>query len=135
MSGRTVEGVMSLLESVASGEGFNPGRGPELLALSVLTLGPDGEINGEPGTGRVPSLFANHGFQVRARVRFGSGLLLRPCLFAAAAAAAAVVVLLYCCSRCLCPFVGVRCWVVTGNSKRYLCCVFLCVLCLRLLCW
>lgn len=55
---------MTLLETVASGQGFIPGRGPELLALSVLTLGPDGEMNGEPGTGRVPSLFANHGFQV-----------------------------------------------------------------------
>eukprot|EP00752_Nemacystus_decipiens_P012363 g10959.t1 len=59
--GRTLEGVMSSLDTVAATEG--PG-GPELLALSVLSLGPDGEVSGEPGTGRVPSLFANHGFQV-----------------------------------------------------------------------
>lgn len=60
--GRTLEGVMTSLETVASTEGEG---GPELLALSVLSLGPDGEVNGEPGTGRVPSLFANHGFQVK----------------------------------------------------------------------
>lgn len=63
MLGRTLGGVMSSLETVASMSSEGSG-GPELLALSVLSLGPDGEVNGEPGTGRVPSLFANHGFQV-----------------------------------------------------------------------
>lgn len=61
-------GIMDTLEAVHAQETEAYAvRGPELLVLSVLKCGPDGETNGEPGTGRVPSLFANHGFQVSSR--------------------------------------------------------------------
>ncbi|CAM9193199.1 unnamed protein product, partial [Ectocarpus sp. 12 AP-2014] len=60
-----VDSIMDTLEAVHAQETEAYAvRGPELLVLSVLKCGPDGETNGEPGTGRVPSLFANHGFQV-----------------------------------------------------------------------
>lgn len=45
--------------------------GAELLANGIAGVGVEGEAagGGEPGTGRTPSLLANHGFQVRACVR------------------------------------------------------------------
>lgn len=58
-------GVEGLLASVAAGQGGGEGTGETaMLAMGIVGFGVEGEAPAEPGMGRMPSLIANHGFQV-----------------------------------------------------------------------
>lgn len=58
--------IEKLLDLIEGGEGVAAAAAAAgMLANSIAGVGVEGEVGGEPGTGRVPSLIANHGFQVR----------------------------------------------------------------------
>lgn len=58
-------GVEGLLELVAAGKGGGEGADDvEMFTRGIVGVGVDGEAPAGPGMGRMPSLIANHGFQV-----------------------------------------------------------------------
>ena len=60
-------GIEELLDLVAVEGDTGSDTAAEMLADGIAGVGVEGEAGGEPGTGRVPSLLANHGFQVRGQ--------------------------------------------------------------------